>query len=114
MRENSATAHPPVQHHPYPDVMPPAGSEFVDTWDSGGDGIRVILGVTHHVTDSDVTLSTSCLQHLDGRIDDGSTGDEAPSIYLNGAPANLNSDQARELAALLLELAQQIDGWVAR
>jgi hypothetical protein len=72
----------------------------------------VVLGIPHTVTDSDVTLSTSCIQHLDGRIDDGS-GDECPRVYID-QPVELNSDQARELAALLLELAAQIDGWVAR
>ena len=55
----------------------------------------------------------TCIQHIDGHIDDGST-DEAPTIYLDGSPVELTPDQARELAALLLKLALQIEGWVAK
>ncbi|QZT54600.1 hypothetical protein [Mycolicibacterium austroafricanum] len=92
----------------------PAGASVIDDWGSGGEDRRVILGHDRHVIDSDVFVSTACIQHRDGRIDDGTTGDEGPSVYLDGAPASLNSDQARILAALLLESAALIDGWVRR
>ncbi|HEY6576795.1 MAG TPA: hypothetical protein VI029_18115 [Mycobacterium sp.] len=98
--------------NPSIDIGPPPGSGFVDTWEAGGGDRRVVLGIKHTVTDCDVTVSTSCIQYLDGRIDDGS-GDECPRMYIDQS-VELNSDQARELAALLLELAKQIDGWVAR
>jgi hypothetical protein len=41
---------------------------------------------------------------------------EAPHVYVFelGEANPLNSDQARELAAALLEAAAEIDGWVAR
>jgi hypothetical protein len=95
-----------------PDLAPPPWASFVDTWDSALGGGRVILGVDHAITDCDLKVSTSCVQHRDGHIDDGST-DECPRVYIN-QPIELNSDQARELAAVLLELAAQVDGWVAR
>ena len=95
-------------------VAPPPGADVIDDWGSGGDDRRVILGHHRYVLDSDVFVSTACIQHRDGHIDDGSTGDEAPSVYIDGAPASLNSDQARILAALLLESAALIDGWVQR
>lgn len=106
----TTTYQPPLPTDP----APPNGTDVIDDWGSGGDGRRVILGYNRHVIDSDVFVSTACIQHRDGRIDDGSTGDEAPSVYIDGAPASLNSDQARILAALLLESAALIDGWVQR
>ncbi|MBV5244176.1 hypothetical protein KUF57_11580 [Mycolicibacterium sp. PAM1] len=95
------------------DPAPPPGADTIDDWGSGGEGRRVILGYNRHVIDSDVFVSTACVQDRDGHIDDGSNG-EAPSVYIDGAPASLNSDQARILAALLLESAALIDGWVQR
>ncbi len=96
-------------------IAPPPGARFVDDWGTSGDNSRVILGDNHTVTGSHVLVSTACAQHLDGHIDDGSTGNQSPSIYLDSNPeVGLNSDQARELAALLLELAAHIDLWVTR
>ncbi len=96
------------------DPAPPPGADTIDDWGSGGEGRRVILGYNRHVIDSDVFVSTACVQERDGHIDDGSNGGEAPSVYIDGAPASLNSDQARVLAALLLESAALVDGWVQR
>ncbi|MGE0221117.1 hypothetical protein [Mycolicibacterium sp.] len=92
---------------------PPPGTDCLDDWGSGGEDRRVILGHDRRVLDSDVFVGTSCIQWRDGRIADG-TDDDAPTVYLDGAPASLNSDQARILAALLLESAALIDGWVQR
>lgn len=52
------------------------------------------------------SLSTSAIQHADGHIDDGTT-DECPKFYIN-SQVELNSDQARELAALPVELEASI------
>ena len=35
-------------------------------------------------------------------------------IHVQGAWDGMNSDQARELAAALLEAATEVDGWSAR
>jgi hypothetical protein len=94
------------------DVALPAGADWADTWESGGGDRRVILGIKHTITDSDVTVSTACIQHIDGAINDGGT-DECPTVYID-QPVEPNSDQARELAAPLLESAALIDGWVGR
>ncbi len=98
-----------------PDIPPPPGARFVDDWGTSGDGARVILGDNHTITESNLLVTTAGAQHLDGHVDDGSTGNQGPSIYLDSNPeVGLNSDQARELAALLLELAAHIDLWVTR
>ena len=58
-----------------------------------------------------VTVWSTAVQWSNGIIDDGRV--EAPSIFVdidcweNG----LTSAQARELAAVLLECADKIDGW---
>ncbi|BBZ03607.1 hypothetical protein MCHIJ_30440 [Mycolicibacterium chitae] len=93
------------------DPAPPPGSEHIDDWGSGGDDRRIVLGATHRIIDSDVTVSFSCIQWRDGHIESGSDP-EPPMLYLDGAPENLNADQARHLAAVLLALAAQVDGWV--
>jgi hypothetical protein len=48
------------------------------------------------------------VQFSDGRIDDGSVH-EPPRVYLRDDA--LTSAQARELAALLIATADEVDGW---
>lgn len=97
-------------------VVPPPGAHIVDDWESGGDDQRVILGHNRSILDSEVYVGTACIQHRDGHIDDGSTGGEGPSVsvHTDSGQVSLNSDQARILAALLLESAALVDGWVQR
>jgi hypothetical protein len=73
---------------------------------------RVIYGVPRGVTGHELALQTSAIQYSDGGIN---TTDDPPqvSIYMHEASA-LTSDQARELAASLIEAADEVDGWVAR
>ncbi len=52
----------------------------------------------------------SAVQFADGRIDDGSVH-AAPDVYLGDDP--LSSVQARELAAALIETADEVDRWSA-
>jgi hypothetical protein len=102
--------------NPYPDVALPAGARTLDTWQDCGDPqpYRVILAADRTITDHRLTVSPSAVQWADGTIDDGRI--EGPHIYLfnlgEGDP--LNSDQARELAAVLLEVAGQLDGWTTK
>jgi hypothetical protein len=98
---------------PVPDIPLPAGAEFGDEWDPD-DLHRVIMGAERHVTDSDVVVWTSAIQFADGSIDDAACGGESPQVNLGGNHGELNSDQARELAAAILEAANEIDGWTAR
>jgi hypothetical protein len=116
MRENSATV-PSESNKVQPDpvdIPRPEWTKWADTWGCNSRGERYIRGVDYHVTDSDLTVCTSCFQNTDGSIQgDTREGEEGPRVCLDGV-VDLNADQARELAALLLDLAAQIDGWVTR
>jgi hypothetical protein len=97
-----------------PDITPPPGAEFVDDWQSDPSH-RVIFGADRTVTDHTVRVYASAVQLADGSIDDDLI--EGPCVYVqDGEHSGLerpNSDQARELAAALLETAAEIDGWSA-
>jgi hypothetical protein len=101
--------------NPYPDVVPPAGASALDAWqDDVPQPYRIVLGADRTVTDHKLRVSTSALQWADGSVDDGRI--EPPHIYVEDLnEGNLpNRDQARALAAVLLEAAAEVDGWVAR
>jgi hypothetical protein len=105
----------PVTEHLIPDVPLPAGATCADAWQSDEpQPSRIIEGTGRKITDHRLTVSSTAVQWADGSIDDGRI--ECPHIYVselhNDSP--LNSDQARELAAALLEAAAEIDGWVNR
>ncbi len=86
----------------------PAGVEQAGPWDR--EGYRDLYGSDRTVTDHRVRVYTLGSQACDGTISD-------PAAYLadgeNDGP-ELNSDQARELAAALLEAAAELDKWTAR
>jgi hypothetical protein len=99
-----------TDHNPH--AVPPPGAVLVDPWDREGE--RYVRGADRHVTDSPLAVFTSCFQNRDGSIQgDVLKGDEGPRVCLDQG-VDLNADQARELAALLPELAAQIDGWVTK
>ncbi|MGD1237506.1 hypothetical protein [Mycobacterium seoulense] len=107
---------PECPHQPaaVPDVPLPVGADPV-LWEWDGDPPhRAVFGADRGVTDHRVRVYTMAIQLADGRIDDG----EPPSVVVcdgqHQAMADLNSDQARELAAALLQTAGEIDGWVAK
>jgi hypothetical protein len=98
-----------------PPVPLPTGATTVDDWQHDDpQPYRVILGADRKVTDHKLTVSPSAVQWGDGSVDDGRI--EVPHVYVydvdEGNP--LNSDQARELAAALLEAAAEVDGWSAK
>ena len=100
---------------PTPNVALPAGAHTLDTWqDCDPQPYRVIVSADRKVTDHVLAVSPSAIQWADGTIDDGAL--EPPHIFVfnlgEGDP--LNSDQARELASVLLEAAAQLDGWSAK
>ncbi len=95
-----------------PDVPLPAGAEHGDTWEGPGPR-RVIMGPDRRITDSDVYIWTSAIQQADGQI--APENPEPPQVHIEETgDVGLNSDQARELAAVLLEAAAVLDGWAAR
>jgi hypothetical protein len=105
-----------VQINPYPDIRPPSGATTVDDWQSfDPQPYRVVIGADRTVTDHVARVSPSAIQWADGSID-GHGEIELPHVYVFGLDETgpLNSDQARELAAALLETAAEIDGWVSR
>ncbi|WP_155765491.1 hypothetical protein [Mycobacterium colombiense] len=117
MRKNRATslqsavAQPRTE--PYPEVPPPPGFIAPDLWEAGWilsrDETRAWRLVYRHaqtVTDHGAYACVRAVQYSDGSLED-------VEILVNGAGSDdpLNSDQARELAAALLEVATEVDGW---
>jgi hypothetical protein len=97
---------------PNPQVPLPADGDIWEDDTPSRLSYRVIYGVPRGVTGHELALQTSAIQYSDGGIN---TTDDPPqvSIYMHEASA-LTSDQARELAASLIEAADEVDGWVAR
>uniref|UniRef100_UPI00389AD446 hypothetical protein n=1 Tax=Mycobacterium sp. HUMS_1102779 TaxID=3383487 RepID=UPI00389AD446 len=89
-----------------PNVALPVGTVEADRWeDIDAQPWRTVTFLRHQVTDSDARASMNACQHADGRID------EYEVVVIGD---HLNSDQARELAAVLLEAAAEIDRQVTR
>jgi hypothetical protein len=105
---------PTTTTHRYPNVPLPTGVAAVFDWRPNDPlPYRVVLGAGRGVSDHNVVVHTSAIQFADGRIDDG--GIVAPSVTISHACYNgrgLSSTQARELAARLLEAADELDGWI--
>jgi hypothetical protein len=95
----------PTTTTPFPDIPLPAGADFGGTWDP--DGHRDVFGIDRTVTDHKVRLYSFVSQSTDGAIE------LACVVVADGEREgfDLNSDQARELAAVLLEAAAELDGW---
>lgn len=90
-------------------VETPPDTDLAGSWD--GDGYRDIYGRDRTVTDHTLRVYTLASQHIDGTLSDTSI------VIADGehaGPHPLNSDQARELAAVLLEAAAQADQWATR
>jgi hypothetical protein len=96
-----------------PDVPIPAGVAKTDEWqDDTPMPFRVLFGERRNTDGVKfTTVQATAVQYSDGRIDDGSVY-EAPHVYL-GDDA-LTSVQARELAAALIETADEVDRWAQR
>jgi hypothetical protein len=111
MRENSATL---------PSTTPPPGTEVAYPWQddhiAGQQPYRTVCGVDRHITDHDATVYPAVVQLADGTIQDDH--ESSPGIYVcqSGRDAlhKLNVDQARELAAALLDCVAELDRWVQR
>jgi hypothetical protein len=96
-----------------PDVPVPPGAR-PDTWqDDSPLPYRILLGEVRGIdgVDTDlVCVQPTAVQFADGRFDDGSVH-EPPHVYL--CDHAFTAMQAREVAALLIETADEVDGWVA-
>ena len=93
-----------------PDVPIPAGVTNTDAWqEDTPQPYRVLFGELRNTGGVKfTTVQATAVQFADGRIDDGSEY-EAPHVYL-GDDA-LTSAQARDLAAALIETADEVDWW---
>jgi len=98
---------------PRADVAVPARAVFADTWqDDDPQPHRVVMGAKRGVDDHDLIVWASALQWQDGRI---AVDRDPPTVNLDAVSweRGLTAGQARELAALLVEAADEIDTWVA-
>jgi hypothetical protein len=99
------------------DVALPAGVARVNDWEPHGDHAhyRFIVGETRPLTDHPIRVSAHAFQWSDGTLDDGDVL-SAPGIAIHDVDGGrpLKSDQARELAAALLEAAVEFDRWIAQ
>jgi hypothetical protein len=104
---NSCTEAPAEVPLPYGAITEP------DAWELWSNKFRVIRTANRTVTGGSCTVHGSALQFPDGRIDDGtSTRADPPGVWVElGAEVALTTTQARELAAVILHTADEIDGW---
>lgn len=98
---------------PVPQPVPlPTGAVFADVWEVE-DPLpqRLVTGAYRGLTGSDIRVWTSAIQWANGGI--ALQQPDPPRVHIGG-DIELSSDQARELAAALLEAADEIDRWTAR
>jgi hypothetical protein len=91
----------------FDDIPLPGGVVEFDDFDARnyGSDYRIIRGAERGITDnSNVAVSTNACQYTDGHLDE---------FLVSLMCEDLNSDQARELAAALLEAAAELDRWAA-
>jgi hypothetical protein len=99
---------PTTTTHCSPSVPLPSGVAAAGSWQLNDPlPYRVVLGEDRGITDHNVVVHTVAVQFADGRIEDGRI--KAATVY---SGRGLTSAQARELAAALLEAADQLDGWI--
>ena len=102
---------PPVQTtttHCHPDVPLPTDVVAASDWQANDPlPYRIILGEDRGITNHKMAVHTVAIQFADGRIADGRI--KAAIVY---SGQGLSSTQARELAAALLEAADQLDRWI--
>jgi hypothetical protein len=109
-------AMPTTTTDPRPDVPMPAGFDAGDKWEPGRilseDETRAwrLISSKREITDHDAHISLRGVQYSDGGLDDD------VELTVDGASWDnpLNSDQARELAAALLEAAAELDRLAAK
>ena len=96
-----------------PDVPIPSGVARSDEWqDDTPRPYRLLFGELRNIGGVKfTTVQATAIQFADGSIDDGSMH-EPPHVYLGDD--GLTSVQARELAAALIETADEVDRWAQR
>jgi hypothetical protein len=101
----------PTTPHDLP--VPPGARP--DTWQNDSPlPYQVLFGELRSINGVDidyVSVQPSAIQFSDGRIDDGSVH-EPPHVYLGDD--GLSAAQARALAAVLTQAADEVDRWSTR
>jgi hypothetical protein len=98
-----------------PLVPAPTGAE-ADIWqDDNPLSYRVVYGQSRGIAGRDeVIVGTAALQFTDGRVDDG-TVLETPHVCIEvHRESGLTCEQTSDLAATILEGADQVEGWCGR
>ena len=97
-----------------PDVPIPSGAR-PDVWQADSPlPYRVLFGARRAIDGLDVdrvSVQATAIQLPDGRLDDGSQY-ESRQVYLGDD--GLSSVQARDLAAALIEAADEVERWATR
>lgn len=104
-----------------PSVPLPPGACCLDGWQDTDDGTRhyrIIAGQDRWVADRDTVIGSTAIQFSDGQIDDGQII-ETPKLWVGSEGIghrdwHMSTTHARELAAALVQAADEIDGWVQR
>ncbi|TPG37150.1 hypothetical protein [Mycolicibacterium hodleri] len=92
-----------------PEAPMPVGAAHAAAWeDDQPMPSRPFFGVPRGIAGRTIVVGASGHQWADGSIE------SVASIEIVGHLHGLNSDQARELASILLQAADEVDGWVAR
>lgn len=100
---------------PRPEIPLPAGAVSGDRdWsDWGGYAVRLIRGSNRIICDVNgkrvAMIRTVGVQRSDGSVDDGD--ENYPTVDICLLRGEFGRDQARELAAVLLQAADEMDGW---
>jgi hypothetical protein len=100
-----------------PDVrLHPGASAPPDSWADWNNEFRVIHTDGRRVSGCGCMVYGSALQFPDGHVDDGTLDpNDPPGICIDfDSSTNLTTDQARELAALIVSTADELDGWTRR
>jgi hypothetical protein len=97
-----------------PHIPPPPGFVGADEWQTTGADMpyRIVFGADRTVTDHPVHACICAFQFADDSIEAPGVAVLNPDGYAGLYP--LDSDQARELAAVLLAAADQLDGLATR
>lgn len=100
---------------PVPDVPLPAGAEWADDWqDVQSTPWRVIKSAERHIDGCEVSVFATAVQWTDGTLDQ--SGGDAPHVTVGGFDYydGVTADQARAVAAAILEAADELDKWTSR
>jgi hypothetical protein len=82
---------------------------------AGAHTLSVVWTADRCVDDYHAAVRGAAIQMPDGHIDDGTLQSDPPGLEIEIAAAvNMTTDQARQFAAMIIETADQVDGWVAR